>query len=433
MSDNSQRVLGSTLLLLLCCSAYTPVMNGQSKGTDWPVWRGPNRNGIADDNQKFVTEWSDDKNVLWKAKVPGRGHASPIIVGDKIFLATAYDDEKRQTVVCFSRKDGKKIWETEINKGNFAEKIFLPNNTHASPTISSDNKSVFVVFNNNESAQLAALDLKGKILWKKKAGVFKPKYYKFGYGASPLVHDGMVIVSSECEEDGTLKAFSTNDGKEIWSVERSRATSYSSPVIAKFGDQELILMSGGKEVCAYQPKDGKKVWSTATNWSVSCGTPVWDAEQGIVFVSGGYPTQQTLAVSAKDGKVLWTNRVKCYEQSLLAHDGYLYAMDDRGIVFCWRGKDGKEMWKQRLKGPVSSSPILAGGNVYIANQRGTHYVFKANPEKYERVAENQLGESHFATPAFCNSRIYARIATGSKGNRKEYLYCIGTSTSDSAK
>ncbi len=425
MSDNSQRVLGSTLFLLLCCSAYTPVLHAQSKTQDWPVWRGPNRNGVANQDQEFVTDWSESKNILWKAKVPGRGHASPIIVGDKIFLATAYDSQERQTVLCYSRKDGKKLWETEINKGNFAEKIFLPNNTHASPTISSDNKSIFVVFNNNESAQLAALDMDGKILWRKKAGIFRPKYYKFGYGASPLVYNGMVIVSSECEQEGTMKAFDVKDGKEIWSAARDKATSYSSPVVAKFGDKEILLMCGGKEVCAYNPKNGKKLWSTETIWSVSCGTPVWDAKRGIVFVSGGYPRNQTLAVSAKDGKVLWTNRVKCYEQSMVVHNGYLYGMDDRGITYCWDGKDGTEKWKHRLKGPVSSSPILAGGNIYIANQRGTHYVFKATPEKFESVAENQLGESHFATPAFCDNKIYARVATGSNRNRKEYLYCIG--------
>ena len=83
------------------------------------------------------------------------------------------------------------------------------------------------------------------------------------------------------------------------------------------------------------------------------------------------------------------------------------------------------MWKQRLKGPVSSSPILAGGNIYIANQAGVHYVFKPNPKEFQPVAENQLGESHFATPAFCDNKIYARVATGSRKNRKEYLYCIG--------
>ena len=132
-----------------------------------------------------------------------------------------------------------------------------------------------------------------------------------------------------------------------------------------------------------------------------------------------------MAVNGKTGELVWTNRVKCYEQSMLCHDGYVYAVDDKGVAYCWEAKTGKEQWRSRLRGPVSSSPVLAGGNIYVANERGAHYVFKADPESFELVATNQLGESHDATPAFCDSKIYARVATGSRNNRKEMLYCLG--------
>ena len=173
----------------------------------WPRWRGPSMNAVAE-GQNPPTEWSADK-VIWKTEVPGRGNSSPVVVGDKIFITTAYEDSQRQTVLAYRRSDGTRLWETEINRGGFAARIYKPNNTYASPTIASDGEFVFATFPNNDSVQLAKLDMDGNVLWKKKAGVFLPKQYQFGYGASPLVVDSLVVVSSECEEDGTLKAFKT--------------------------------------------------------------------------------------------------------------------------------------------------------------------------------------------------------------------------------
>jgi len=413
-------IVTTVLVGLTCNNTY-----GQDDSKkNWMGWRGPNMNSIAVE-QNPVTEWDSEKNVKWKAPVPGKGNSSPTIVGDRIFVTTSYDDGQRQTVLGYDRSTGKQLWETEINSGGFPRRIFKPNNTHASSTVGSDGKRLFAIFNNNDSVQLAALDMDGKVLWKKKAGTFIPKQYKFGFGSSPLVYDSMVIVCSECEQDGTIKAFSVEDGKEIWSTDRNIATSFSSPILADFGDKKMILIAGGKEVAAYDPKTGKQLWSCPTQWQVACGTVVWDSKKGIVFASGGFPAPQTIAVDAKTGKEIWSNRVKCYEQSMLYHDGHLYGIDDRGVTYCWNGTDGAEKWKTRLQGPVSSSPVLAGGNVYVANERGKHFIFKANPEKFELVAENKSGDVHFATPAFVDNNIYMRMGEGKTSDRKEFLVCIG--------
>jgi outer membrane protein assembly factor BamB len=131
-----------------------------------------------------------------------------------------------------------------------------------------------------------------------------------------------------------------------------------------------------------------------------------------------------IKVSPSGGKVLWRNAQKCYEQSMLAHDGYVYALADSGVMFCWRGKDGKEMWKQRLKAPVSASPVLAGGNLYWANEQGTMYVVRPNPDKFQMVEENQVGESSFASPAICGNQIFLRVANFTANGRQEMLYCF---------
>lgn len=156
----------------------------------------------------------------------------------------------------------------------------------------------------------------------------------------------------------------------------------------------------------------------------TCGTVVF--EDGIVFASGGYPKSETVAVRADgSGDVLWTNNVKCYEQSMLVHDGYLYAFSDSGVTYCWEAATGKEMWKTRMRGPVSASPVLVGDTIYASNEGGTTYVFKANPQRYEAVAQNRLGDESFATPTIVDNRIYLRVASGDGRNRSESLYAIG--------
>ena len=110
---------------------------------------------------------------------------------------------------------------------------------------------------------------------------------------------------------------------------------------------------------------------------------------------------------------------------MLAHDGYLYALTDNGVMFCWRGTDGKEMWKEQLKGPVSASPVLANGNLYWANELGTLYVVRANPERFEKVAENQIGSDSFPSPAVCGGQIFLRVGKGTGKERQEWLYCFG--------
>jgi outer membrane protein assembly factor BamB len=235
-----------------------------------------------------------------------------------------------------------------------------------------------------------------------------------------------VIVAAECFEESYIVAYDRVSGAEVWRTPRTKTISFSSPVVGHVAGKDQLLISGADQVTSYDPADGKKLWSVQGTTLATCGTLVWDGD--IVYASGGYPKSQTLAVKADgSGEVLWKNSQKCYEQSMLAKDGYLYCLTDGGIAFCWRGSDGEEMWKQRLGGPVSSSPVLAGGHIYQANEHGTHYVFKPNPEKLEIVAENQVGSESFATPSFCGGQIFLRTATREGGKRQEWLYCFGNS------
>ena len=213
-------------------------------------------------------------------------------------------------------------------------------------------------------------------------------------------------------------------GEQIWKAPRPSMITFSTPVITHVAGKDQMLISGAQLIASYDPKSGKELWTTSGTTFATCGTMVWEGD--IAFASGGYPKPETLAVRADgSGTVLWTNNQKCYEQSMLVYDGYLYGLTDGGIIFCWRGIDGQQMWKERLTGPVSASPVMAGGHIYWANERGTLYVFRPNPERFELVAENQVGTESFASPAISAGRIFLRVGERSEGTRKEFLYCFG--------
>lgn len=403
---------------------------GLAAQTDWPWWRGPSRNGIAPGSAAPPTKFSEKENVVWNSPVPGRGHSSPIIVGGRIFLTTADDATQAQSVLAFDRTTGKQLWQREVSRGGFPGSIHSKN-THATPTIACDGQRLFVTFFHHETVQATALDLDGKQLWQITAGPFNPQRYEYGYAPSPVIYRGTVIIAAEYDGDSFLAAFERESGKEVWRTRRPENISYSTPVVAHVAGRDQLLISGADQVASYDPNTGKPLWSVKGTTAATCGTIVWDGEA--VFASGGYPGSETIAIRADgSGDVLWRNNQKCYEQSMLAADGHLYALTGNGIVYCWRASDGKEMWNKRLGGPVSASPVLAGGHIYWANEKGVMFVFKPNPEKFELVAQNQLGTDSFASPAVSGNQLFLRVAFRRGSKRDEFLYCLGTSGKESS-
>lgn len=392
-----------------------------SAETDWPWWRGPFRNGWASATP-VPTRLSETENLVWKTPVPGRGHSSPTVVGERIFLTTADESQQIQYVLAFDRKTGRQLWQREVNRGAFPARNH-PKNTEATPTVACDGERLFATFYNHDAVQLLALNLDGQLLWSKTAGAFRPQRYEYGYAPSPLLYRQMVIVAAEWDGNSFLAAFDRVKGDQLWRTPRPNNISFSSPVVAKVAGKDQLLISGADKVWSYNPANGKLLWSTPGTTAATCGTMVWDGN--IVFASGGYPKSQTLAVLADgSGKVLWSNNQKCYEQSLLAYQGHVYGLTDQGVLYCWNGRTGKEMWRERLAGPVSASPVLAGGHIYWANELGTLYVFKPNPQKFELVAENQIGNDAFPSPAICGGQIFLRVAQRDGNQRQEYLCCF---------
>lgn len=407
-----------TLPFVLAAVLAATVARGRAEFSDWRQWRGPHGNGIADAAATPPLTWSESDNVKWKAFVPGRGLSSPIVVGDLVILTSA--EGEGQFVIAYGRSDGAIRWKERVHVGGLTEKIHAKNSA-ATPTAASDGEAIYVVFHNAGRVVLTALDLAGGRLWQKDTGPYECDY-GFGYAPSPALHRGRLIVAAEFTEGGYLAAFRSSDGEELWRTERRIKTSYSSPIVATVSGTEQILLSGGAQVSAYDPADGSLLWQVAGTTAATCGTAVWSEDT--VFASGGFPGKETLAVRLGDTPtVAWRNGDKCYEQSLLYYGGHLYAFNDGGIAVCWDAVSGEQKWKVRLGGPVSASPIFAGGRIYATNERGITHVFSPNPDQFTKLAENTLGDEGFATPVYVGGEVFVRTATNS-GERKEWLYCL---------
>ncbi|MDF1658474.1 MAG: PQQ-binding-like beta-propeller repeat protein [Verrucomicrobiales bacterium] len=394
------------------------VLSDSSFGEDWLQWRGPNGNGTAESTVAPPAIWDTKEGIKWKAAIPGRGHASPIVSRDLVVIATATDDA--QFAIAYDRGDGSVRWKQRVHEGGVPTELHRKN-TAASATPTSDGEHFFFLFHNAGRLVLSALDRSGDIVWRKDTGGFQCDY-RFGYGPSPVLYKGSLIVVSE-HGDGYIAAFDKTDGVEQWRVPRKNKTSYSSPALANVSGKVQLLLSGADKIVSYNPENGEILWETAGSSLATCGTMIWSEE--LVFASGGFPNKETLAVKADgSGEVLWKNGEKSYEQSMLYHDGFVYTLNDNGIALCWNAETGDEKWKVRLGGPVSASPILADGIVYATNERGITFAFKANPEVFEKVGQFRLGDEGFATPVFVGEEVFVRTADQGV-ERQEYLYCIG--------
>jgi outer membrane protein assembly factor BamB len=388
---------------------------------DWPWWRGPGRNGHAPEGATPPTRL-DVAKAKWEAPVPGRGHGSPIVVGNRVFLLTAMEAQQQHSVLAYDRATGELVWQTEINQGGFPDANH-PKNTEASPTLACDGEKIFATAYHHDKVELTALDLAGKIVWRADLGRYRPRQYEYGYAASPVLYRDMVIVAAEYDGPSSIQAFRRSDGTPVWKTERPQNITFSSPTIAHLQGRDQLLISGGQRIVSYDPSTGDQQWEVKGAATATCGTAVWDTQR--VFASGGYPQSETVAIElGATPKRQWSVNQKCYEQSMIVIDGCLYALTDNGILFCWNAADGSELWKQRFRGPVSASPVYAGGHLYCANEGGSLYVVKPNTESCQLIEENQVGNDSFPSPAIAGNQIFLRVANRTQATRQEVLYCF---------
>lgn len=386
---------------------------------DWPGWRGPTADGQAAVGQKLPLQWSETQNVVWQAPVRGKGHGSPTVVGDRIYLATADADTQEQLVLCFERASGKLAWETVVHRGKLETKGHR-NSSQASSSVAWDGERLYINFIHEQAVHTTALDPAGKILWQRRVDEFVMHQ---GFGSSPVVHDSVVLVTADHRGGGAVAALQAKSGEIVWQHERPKIANYASPAVVKAAGRTQVVVGGCNLVSSYDPLTGKKLWEIEGSTEETVVTAVSDGSR--IFVSGGYPRNHTVAIEADgSGRIAWQNGTRLYVPSMLVRDGHVYAILDSGQAVCWKSDTGDELWREKIDRDFYASPVMAGTRVYATSMAGVTSVFEATPQGAKLLAQNRLGDESFASPSICGDRIYLRGAK--KGEpRQEFLWCVG--------
>lgn len=391
----------------------------------WPRWRGPSGQGLVE-SKGYPDAWSNTENVIWKAPVPGRGHSSPIIWKDRIFLTTASGDG-RAAVLSYRRADGKLLWQADAP--DTTPEQTHQKNSQASATPTTDGRLIYASFGNKG---LLAVDFDGKVVWHRSLGTID-NYH--GTAGSPLLYKDRIILYQDHRGGSAggafVAAFDTKTGKTLWRSQREESVGWGTPIAVRAGDHDEIIVSSQRRVYAYDPVSGGELWRCGGNLFEVIPTPV--VGHGLIFCSSGR-AGPTLAIrpggrgDVTDTHVLWKSpKGSPFVPSPLLYGDYLYLVNDMAsIATCLEAATGRVMWQGRLgearREGFSASPVGVDGKVFFTNDEGETFVLKAGPE-FVLLRVNRLNAPTLASPALVDGRWYFRtdrelIAIGSRQNQR---------------
>ena len=412
----------------------------------WHQWRGPYMTGVSPDGDPAI-EWSETKNMKWKIDIPGKGHATPIIWEDQIFVLTAVETDKEgnaQTkdpgpqhgrgmpttrttkiqkfiVLSINRNDGKILWQTTV-KEEMPQEGTHEFGSWASHSPITDGEQIYAYFG---SRGLYCLDMKGNLKWERDFGQMS-KRMNFGEGSSPALYKDKIIVNWDHEGQSFIIALNKKTGKDVWRVDRDEATSWATPYVVEVEGKPQVVTSATKFIRSYNLNTGELIWK--------CGgmtlnaIPMPFAADGILYVMSGFRGNALLAIRLADAKgditdsdaIVWKHhKDTTYAPSALLLNNHLYFLrGNNGILSCFDAKTGKPHYsKQRLEGigNIFASLFGAKNRIYITGQKGTFYVVKHGPE-FAVLAKNTLDDNFNAAPVVVGKQLFLR---GYKN-----LYCI---------
>jgi outer membrane protein assembly factor BamB len=375
------------------------------------MFRGPHLDGVSREKDEFPTKWSAPDNIAWKREIPGTGHSSPVVTGDRIFLTTCVEESGERLLLCLDRRDGHIVWSKTVLKAPLERKHKL--NSYASSTPATDGKHVWVTFLDQPHIRVACYDMAGHEVWVKTPGRFNSPH---GFCSSPILHDDLVIVN--CDQDNQaayIVALKKDSGAEQYRIDRpNRTRSYSVPLVVDAGGKKQMVLTGSKCTASYDPATGQRHWLFDGPTEQFVASVVYADD--MFFITGGYPEHHILGVRP-DGSIAWrSTRNTSYVPSPIAHRGLFFIVSDEGIASCYEPRSGKMLWNERLSRHVSASMVAAGEHIYVLDDFGTMYVLRAG-RTFELVAKNALKEECYASPALAEGKIFVR---GVKN-----LYCIG--------
>jgi outer membrane protein assembly factor BamB len=390
---------------------------GGLNAEDWPCWRGPRLDGTSHE-QNVPLHWGRESNLVWAAELPGVGHASPIVWGERIFLVTARTDSEQRLLLCLDRANGQIVWQRTVLTAPLEHKHSL--NSYASSTPATDGALIYVAFLDRDRMYAKAYDFAGKEKWAVYPGPFASMH---GFCSSPILYRDKVILNGDHDGDSYLVALSRGDGHVLWKTPREHHTrSYCTPLIGDIAGQPQMVLSGDKCVASYDPDTGALRWIIDGPTEQFVASPVYSQSCGLVLITGGFPDHHILAIrpngsgNVTQSHIAWrTTQGAAYVPSPIIIGDYFMVVSDSGVAHCFEAATGKLLWKERT-GEQHASLVSAEGLVFFLNDKGVMNIVNPAPQ-FERVAQNEIGEKCFASPAFSNGQIFLR------GENR--LYCIG--------
>ncbi len=394
---------------------------------DWPCFRGPTRQGISQE-KAVPLRWSLTKNLAWKMPIPGRGWSSPIVYQDRVYVTTATDEGTSLHLLCLDGKTGATVWDRKVHQQKAGHK--QKNNSYATPTPLTDGKRIIVL---GTDGTLLGLSMEGKELWRHQELEF---YGHHGLAVSPILQEGLVIIpfdgSSSGEDNkvgwqkpwdqGLVLAIDVQTGQVRWRGRRGLSRiAHVVPQTVSVAGKTQVVSGAGDVLQGFDLQSGERLWTVRSSGEGLVPSVV--AGDGLIFATTGFGASEILAVRSggrgecTDSHMAWkTDKDVPHVPSLLYAKPHLYALTESGTLTCFTATTGAVLWRERLSGRYSASPIWANGRVYCLSEKGKTTIIKAGAD-YEVLAENDLTGTCKASPAVSNGRLFIRS--------EDTLYAIG--------
>jgi outer membrane protein assembly factor BamB len=416
----------------------------------WPSFRGALASGVAD-GQKLPDRWdvTTGENILWRVRVPGLAHSSPVVWGDRLFVTTAISSDPkagfrkglfgdgdastdrsrhRFVVMAIDKRTGKTLWERVASESEPLNKRHVKN-TYASASPATDGRMVVAWFG---SQGVFAYDVNGALRWKVDLGRLDLGAYdipsvEWGPASSPIIWNGLVILQVDTQADSCLLALRLETGETVWKTDRDELPSWSTPTVVDTSAGPILLTNAPNFIRGYDPRTGKELWRLGGSSKITAPTPFL-AESLFVLASGRGPEKPIFVVrpgakgdltlpaeKTSSDAVVWSRTGRGpYMPTPLAYGGLLYVLANNGVLDAYRLRTGEEVYRQRL--PVigsgySASPVAADGKIYLSSEDGDMLVVAAGPA-FKHIATNPMGELLMATPALSQGVMYVRSAVG---------------------
>ncbi|WCJ59371.1 PQQ-binding-like beta-propeller repeat protein [Fontisphaera persica] len=410
---------------------------GNLSAENWPRFRGPNGQGISSETNLPLT-WDATNHIRWKTPIAGEGWSSPIVWNDRVFVTAAREDGTQCHVICLDRDSGKVLWDVRVFEQRRLRKE--GKNSYATPTPCTDGQQVYAVFNDGS---IVALDFQGQVAWTNREVAF---YSRHGLGASPIVHEGLLIMpydgsqrvdevgnwpnNSDFERTGWqipwdksfLVALDTKTGRRVWTARRGMSRiAHVTPFIWRDNGREELISCAGDCIQGFDLKTGERLWTVFSRGEGVTPSPVYG--EGLIFTSSGF--EATTIRTVKPGgrgdvtatHIAWEQKRGAPTQSSLLYvKPHLYAVTDNGMLTCYTAANGEVVYQERLQGAFSASPVYADGRIYLLNEAGETIVIAPGPQ-FKVLARNRLNEKAQASIAVSQGRLFLRTA--------QHVYCIG--------